>query len=145
MEALITIVHIIVCFVLILAVLLQSGKAADLAGAFGGVGSQSVFGPRGSQTLLTKATTTCAVLFMITSFALWLLKGKESGSVMEGTQAPVTEQVETTDTKKSPATTDDKAAATEAKTPTDKKQPAKQPTEKKAANPEKKDTPPVKK
>ena len=144
MEALVTIVHIVVCFILIIAVLLQSGKAADLAGAFGGAGSQSVFGPRGGQTLLSKATTISAVLFMITSFALWLMKGKEAGSVMEGTQAPA-EQVETTDPKKPPATTEDKAAVTDAKTPAEKEQTAKKPGEKKAANPEKKETPPDKK
>jgi protein translocase SecG subunit len=51
-------------------VLLQSGKAADLAGAFGGMGSQTAFGPRGSATLLSKATTMSAVVFMITSLSL---------------------------------------------------------------------------
>jgi len=51
-------------------VLLQSGKAADLAGAFGGAGSQTAFGPRGAATFLSKATTWCAVMFMLTSFAV---------------------------------------------------------------------------
>jgi preprotein translocase subunit SecG len=71
-----TIVHILVCFFLIIVVLLQSGKAADLAGAFGGMGSQTAFGPRGAATLLSKATTIAAVLFMLTS--IWL--GIEAGS-----------------------------------------------------------------
>ncbi|MDA1314670.1 MAG: preprotein translocase subunit SecG [Acidobacteria bacterium] len=71
-----TIIHIVVCFFLIIVVLLQSGKAADLAGAFGGMGSQTAFGPRGAATLLSKATTIAAVLFMLTS--IWL--GIEAGS-----------------------------------------------------------------
>ncbi|HUJ83875.1 MAG TPA: preprotein translocase subunit SecG, partial [Candidatus Acidoferrales bacterium] len=62
MYTLFLIVHVLVCFFLIVVVLLQSGKAADLAGAFGGMGSQTAFGPRGSATLLSKATTISAVL-----------------------------------------------------------------------------------
>src|SRR5499425_2457088 len=64
--------HVMICAVLILVVLLQSGEAADLAGAFGGAGSQTAFGPRGAATFLTKATTWCAVMFMLTSMALVL-------------------------------------------------------------------------
>src|SRR5947209_19439366 len=63
-------VHVLVCFLLIVVVLLQSGKAADLAGAFGGAGSQTAFGPRGAATFLSKATTWCAIMFMLTSMAL---------------------------------------------------------------------------
>lgn len=81
MITLLVIIHVIICIVLILAVLLQSGKAADLAGAFGGVGSQTAFGPRGAQTLLGKITTVCAILFMVTSLGLWLLSGKTSSVV----------------------------------------------------------------
>jgi preprotein translocase subunit SecG len=58
------------CLVLIIVVLLQSGKAADLAGAFGGAGSQTAFGPRGAATVLSQATTWCAVMFMVCSLAL---------------------------------------------------------------------------
>jgi preprotein translocase subunit SecG len=68
-----------VCVFLIIVVLLQSGKAADLAGAFGGMGSQTAFGPRGSATLLSKATTISAVLFMITSLSLSILATKSAG------------------------------------------------------------------
>ncbi len=67
-----TTVHVLVCFLLVVVVLLQSGKAADLAGAFGGAGSQTAFGPRGAATFLSKATTWCAVMFMLTSMALVL-------------------------------------------------------------------------
>jgi preprotein translocase subunit SecG len=73
MIILITIIHIIVCLILVVVVLLQSGKAADLAGAFGGMGSQTVFGPRGSATVLSKATTISAILFMLTSLTLSIL------------------------------------------------------------------------
>ncbi len=62
--------HILLCFILILVVLLQSGRAADLAGAFGGSGSQTAFGPRGAATFLSKATTYAAILFMVTSLVL---------------------------------------------------------------------------
>jgi preprotein translocase subunit SecG len=64
------ILHVIVCLVLIGVILLQSGQAADIAGAFGGSGSQTAFGPRGAATVLSRATTWCAVMFMFTSMAL---------------------------------------------------------------------------
>src|ERR1700689_3808557 len=62
--------HVLVCFVLVLVIMLQSGNAADLAGAFGGAGSQTAFGPRGAATFLSKATTWSAILFMLTSLTL---------------------------------------------------------------------------
>jgi len=79
MYILALIVHIVVCLFLIIVVLLQSGKAADLAGAFGGMGSQTAFGPRGSATLLSKATTISAVLFMITSLSLSIMATRNAG------------------------------------------------------------------
>jgi preprotein translocase subunit SecG len=85
-------VHVIVCFILVLVVLLQSGKGADLAGAFGGGGSQTAFGSRGPASFLSKVTTGAAILFMFTSIALsGLTSGSASKSVMEntkGTAAP---------------------------------------------------------
>ncbi len=80
-----TVLHFVVCFFLIVVVLLQSGKAADLAGAFGGMGSQTAFGPRGSATVLSKATTIAAVVFMLTSISLSILgtrSGRSSGSTV---------------------------------------------------------------
>ena len=84
-----TILHILVSLALIGIVLLQSGKAADLAGAFGGMGSQTAFGPRGAATLLSKATTAAAVLFMLTSLSLAILGSQRAGpgSVLTGTEA----------------------------------------------------------
>jgi preprotein translocase subunit SecG len=87
MYILLWIIHVIVCLFLIIVVLLQSGKAADLAGAFGGAGSQTAFGPRGSATLLSKATTISAILFMVTSLSLSILATRNAGlgtSVLEG-------------------------------------------------------------
>jgi preprotein translocase subunit SecG len=84
---------IVNCFVLIIVVLLQSGKAADLAGAFGGAGSQTAFGPRGAANVLSRATTWCAIMFMVCALALVLQKDKAagvsgSGSVLEKVSKP---------------------------------------------------------
>src|SRR5271156_1951473 len=80
-------VHVIICLFLIGVVLLQTGKSADLAGAFGGQGSQTAFGPRGAANLLTKLTSWAAVLFMLTAIALTILLSRNSGdhSVLSGT------------------------------------------------------------
>jgi preprotein translocase subunit SecG len=106
MLIVLTILHILICLFLIIVVLLQSGKAADLAGAFGGMGSQTAFGPRGSATLLSKATTGAAVLFMLNSIALGVLHTRAAGtgqSVIERTGG-VTETVPLTPVEQ-PATT----------------------------------------
>jgi preprotein translocase subunit SecG len=72
--------HIIICGLLIVVIMLQSGEAADLAGAFGGAGSQTAFGPRGAATFLSKATTWCAIMFMLTSMALTMHVNKTEAS-----------------------------------------------------------------
>src|SRR5579871_5667679 len=77
---LLTIFFVLNCFVLIVVVLLQSGKAADLAGAFGGAGSQTAFGPRGAASVLSQATTWCAVMFMVCAMALVLRVDKSAGT-----------------------------------------------------------------
>lgn len=76
----ITFLHVFVCLFLVIVVLLQSGKAADLAGAFGGMGSQTAFGPRGTATLLSRYTAIAAGLFMVTSLSLALVQSRASGS-----------------------------------------------------------------
>jgi preprotein translocase subunit SecG len=79
------------CLVLIIVVLLQSGKAADLAGAFGGAGSQTAFGPRGAATILSQATTWCAIMFMICAMALVLRTdraGDQGGSILQKVSKP---------------------------------------------------------
>src|ERR1700761_5132208 len=82
-------IHVILCLILIGVVLLQQGKSADLAGAFGGQGSQTAFGPRGAANLLTKVTTWAAVLFMFTSIGLTVLIQRSAGprSVLSGMKA----------------------------------------------------------
>ena len=87
------------CLVLIIVVLLQSGKAADLAGAFGGAGSQTAFGPRGAANVLSKATTWCAVMFMVCAFAMVLRTDKAVGagsSVLEKVSQPAPKQAPVT-------------------------------------------------
>jgi len=78
-TVLITIVHIIVCFFLIIVVLLQSGKSGDIAAAFGGMGSQTALGPRGAATALSKATTWSAIIFMVTSITLSIFASRHHG------------------------------------------------------------------
>ncbi len=93
-----TVLHVLICLFLIVVVLLQSGKAADLAGAFGGMGSQTAFGPRGAATVLTKATTTAAVLFMVTSVWLGIEQGRQLGAGQS-----VIEQTGSTEAETAPA------------------------------------------
>jgi preprotein translocase subunit SecG len=79
------VIHVVVCLFLIGVVLLQQGKSADLAGAFGGQGSQTAFGPRGAANLLTRLTTIGAIVFMLSSVGLTILLAKTSDrSVLSG-------------------------------------------------------------
>jgi preprotein translocase subunit SecG len=82
MYIVLVVFHVIACFAIIGMVLLQSGKGADIGSAFGGAGSQAVFGSMGTPTLLGKITTVVAVVFTITSFTLALTGGARSGSVI---------------------------------------------------------------
>ena len=133
MSALITIIHVVICGVLIIAVLMQSGKAADLAGAFGGVGSQTAFGARGTANILSKMTTVCAILFMFTSLGLWILSGREAKSAVSGEKAvPVKEAPAKTETKKEPTPAQTTPAAVAEK---DKKQSETKPAEAKPQPP----------
>jgi preprotein translocase subunit SecG len=95
MVLLVTIIHIVVCLFLIIVVLLQSGKSADIAAAFGGMGSQTAFGPRGAATVLSKATTWSAVIFMVTSITLSIFATRSSGntgSVLNNVKPAQTQQ-----------------------------------------------------
>jgi preprotein translocase subunit SecG len=88
----VVVLHVIVCLFLIGVVLLQQGRSADLAGAFGGQGSQTAFGPRAAANVLTRLTTWSAIIFMLTSISLTILYVRSTGShsVLEGTKpAPV--------------------------------------------------------
>ena len=87
MMYLVLAIHIIVCFFIVIVVLLQSGQSGDVAAAFGGMGSQTAFGPRSSANVLTKATTWSAVVFMVTSIVLSVMMShRRSGSVLENTK-----------------------------------------------------------
>src|ERR1700720_1326251 len=101
------ILHVIVCLVLIGVILLQSGQAADIAGAFGGSGSQTAFGPRGAATVLSRATTWCAVMFMVCALALVLHTDKgvgQGGSVLEKFSKPAPKPTPVTPAKPQTAT-----------------------------------------
>src|SRR4051794_3946640 len=87
MTVLLVILHVIISLSLILVVLVQQGKGADLAGAFGGGGSQTAFGARGATTLLHKLTTSFFVLFVLTSLTLAILQARPQSSVMRGQKA----------------------------------------------------------
>jgi preprotein translocase subunit SecG len=85
MTVLLVIIHVLISLFLILVVLLQQGKGADLQGAFGGGGSQTAFGARGATTLLHKLTTGFFVLFVVTSLSLAIMQARPRSSVMSGT------------------------------------------------------------
>jgi preprotein translocase subunit SecG len=86
MIYLVTTIHILVCFFIIIVVLLQSGKSGDISAAFGGQGSQTAFGPRGAASALSRATTWSAIAFMLTSITLSVYASRRSGpsSVLQG-------------------------------------------------------------
>jgi preprotein translocase subunit SecG len=89
MFTLFVIIHVIASLIIIALVLLQAGKGADIGSAFGGTGSQAVFGSMSTPTLLGKITTAVAVVFMVTSFSLAMLAHRRSSTIMPAT-APAT-------------------------------------------------------
>jgi preprotein translocase subunit SecG len=102
-----TAIHIIVCLFIIIVVLLQSGKAGDIAAAFGGMGSQTAFGPRGAASLLERATTWAAILFMVTSITLSIYASRRSagpGSVLQGYKSGATQKAPAPQPPAPPAT-----------------------------------------
>jgi len=106
MIYLVTTIHILVCFFIIVVVLLQSGQSGDISAAFGGQGSQTAFGPRGAASALSKATTWSAVAFMVTSITLSVYASKRSGpkSVLQGINSqPVKTQPAPAKTPAAPA------------------------------------------
>lgn len=113
MSALVVTIHILVCVVLIMVVLLQTGKGADIGAAFGAGGSQTLFGASGGATVLSKATTVAAIVFMLTSLALAYMGSQKSAlSIVE--EAPVTKSESTTEqaAPAKPATKEESAGAT---------------------------------
>jgi preprotein translocase subunit SecG len=107
LTILFTIVHVLVCLFLILVVLAQQGKGQDLASAFGGAGSQTAFGARGTATLLSKITAGAAAVFMITSLTLSFLRPAVSErTVVPDLPAPISESSGTTTPSEEPSTTE---------------------------------------
>ena len=93
MSLILIVIHVIVCIALIMIVLLQTGKGADMGAAFGGGASQTLFGSTGASTFLSKATTAAAIVFMITSLALAYMSGDRSGgSIMQDVETPIEQQ-----------------------------------------------------
>jgi len=122
-STLLHILYVPVCIFLILVVLLQTGKRADLAGAFGGGGSQTAFGARGAATLLAKVTTASAILFMVVALGLSIISSRSGGS--GGT---VLDEVPEESSQSAPAEAPldliEPPAATEEATPSDDTAPA---------------------
>jgi preprotein translocase subunit SecG len=92
MYYLVTALYVVVCLILMLVVLLQQGKGGDIAQAFGGGTSQAAFGARSGATVLSRATTVCAVLFMLGAILLGILGQRGPGSVVGGRDAPAPAQ-----------------------------------------------------
>ena len=91
MQILVIILHVIVCIVLILTVLLQAGKGANMGAVFGG-SSQTIFGSSGPGTFLGKMTTIVAIIFMLTSFSLSYTASRKGSSLMEGASKPAAQK-----------------------------------------------------
>jgi preprotein translocase subunit SecG len=114
-TVLITVVHVFVCFFLIAVVLLQSGKSGDLAAAFGGQGSQTAFGPRGAASVLSRATTWSAIIFMVTSITLSIFAARRTGptSVFSGVKQSQTKSQPVTPPPSAPPTVPQNQAPTQ--------------------------------
>jgi preprotein translocase subunit SecG len=126
---LLTTFFVLNCLVLIIVVLLQSGKAADLAGAFGGAGSQTAFGPRGAASVLSQATTWCAIMFMVCALAMVVRvdrsveNGEGGGSILQQFSKPATKTMPAP-ASNTPAPATQQPAAPQSSTPS---QPQQQP------------------
>lgn len=95
MSQVLIIIHLVVCVALIMIVLLQTGKGADMGAAFGGGSSQTLFGSTGASTFLTKLTTVAAIIFMVTSLALaYYSTRRTQGSIMIDSKPPIEEQAQ---------------------------------------------------
>ena len=108
------------CLVLIVVVLLQSGKAADLAGAFGGAGSQTAFGPRGAASVLSQATTWCAVMFMVCAMVMVVRVDRsveQGGSILQKFSKPAPAATKPAPASPTPATPTQPAAPPQSSRP----------------------------
>ena len=130
MSLTLIVIHIVVCIALIMIVLLQTGKGADMGAAFGGGGSQTLFGSTGASTFLSKATTGAAIIFMLTSLALaYLSSHRTADSIIQSTPAPIEQPAPATQggtsTQESSAPAQSAPAAQEQTAPQESNAPAK--------------------
>ena len=103
MQTVIIVFHVVGALILIVVILLQSGKGAAMGSGLGGGSSQTMFGSSGAGNFLTKLTTGVAILFMITSLTLSMLSSKkDSRSVMQGVEEPLDGQTMPAVTPSSP-------------------------------------------
>ena len=110
MSILLIAIHVVVCIALIMIVLLQTGKGADMGAAFGGGSSQTLFGSTGASTFLSKATTMAAIVFMLTSLTLaYMSGGKVMKSVVTDVQVPIEQQSQQSQTENDAADADSKS------------------------------------
>ena len=118
MSLFIIVIHVIACIALIMIVLLQTGKGADMGAAFGGGSSQTLFGSTGASSFLGKATTGVAILFMLTSLILAYMSGDKSGkSIVMDAPAPIEQTLPASETApEAPAPTTDTTSGEPAKT-----------------------------
>ena len=120
MEVLLIIFHILICLALVMIVLLQTGKGADMGATFGGGSSQTLFGSTGASTFLTKSTTLVAVAFMLTSLGLAYLSSSKTGtSIMQDVKAPVEEKAIPVGEAEVPVPIDNSAATADSAQPTE--------------------------
>ncbi len=98
MSLLLIVIHVVVCIALIMIVLLQTGKGADMGAAFGGGSSQTLFGSTGASTFLSKATTVAAIVFMLTSLTLaYISGGKFTKSLVSDSMVPIEQSSQSQD------------------------------------------------
>lgn len=104
MSVFLIVIHVIVSIALIMIVLLQTGKGADMGAAFGGGSSQTLFGSTGASTVLSKATTIAAIIFMITCLSLAYMSGHQTSgtSIMKNAPAAVEQPAAPADTQTAP-------------------------------------------
>ncbi len=129
MHLLLTIVHVTVCIAMILVVLLQTGKGADMGAAFGGGGSQTLFGSSGPTNILSKGTTVVAVVFMLTSLAL-AIPGRSVVEQVKSPTAPISQELP----DEAPVPAAAASAADQSQAETQSAPPAETPAEGSAAN-----------
>ena len=112
MQTIILVFHGLVAVFLITTILLQSGKGADIGAAFGAGSSQTVFGPRGATTLLSKVTIAAALIFLVTSLTLAHFSRQDAKSVLEAVPEPVQESMPISPTEPALPTSPDEAEET---------------------------------